>query len=1081
MNQSRCLRMSKLTLGLVAALAAAPVFAQSTSAGVGGTVTSSAGQPVAGAEVVITHVESGTVSRATTDASGRYTARGLRVGGPYQITVTKSGEGTKTEDNVYLTLNQVNTVNAALTGDATTTLETVVAVGMAGGADVFSATKMGAGTSVSRPTIEALPSVGGNIQDYIRLDPRIAQTSKADGSISAGGQNPRYNAIRVDGVSISDTFGLEPNSMPTRRQPVSMEAVEAINVDLSSYDVTITGATGAVIDAVTKSGTNEFHGSIYGAYRDGDWFGDDPATGAPFDGFEKEQSYGATFGGPILKDKLFFFANYEKQEWKSPGASLSDSAVGTGAITMDQVNEAVDIARSTWGYDAGGVGDTDGSTELEEYALKIDWNINENHRASLRYSKVDQSQLRTPSTGGTIINLSSTYYQQQKTIENYVAQVFSDWSDTFSTEFKASYRDYASTRIAPNTLANVKIYFGGDEGSPSGANIQIGQDVSTPMNAVATETWTGYGAGIWNLGDHELKFGVDYGDNDVYNMFAQNLYGAYEFYGLDNFRDGIWSSYVLHAPQIGKGFDSIAAKFSYKEYGFFVQDTWYVNNNLTLNFGLRADKPSVDGEPGYNAVAQDVFGYDNRSVGKNDWLWQPRFGFNYTFDFDRPTQLRGGLGLFRGISPQVWIGNAFSNTGLNYVRYDEDIGGAITWEDIPYQPDGTQQQRPTGAGAGGEMNVNLVDPDFEQPSVWKANLAFEHELPWNGIVASAEMLWTQVKSGLLYSHLNLGNADVTGQDGRDIYYNPARVGRPWNSASNRFGRDTRFNQVYLLENTDRGQTTQFTVALQKPWTEGSDWSYSLGYTYTNADEVSAMSNSTANSTWRYNYNFQANADAVGNSRYEIRDRVTGTLNWQHKFWGDYKTSVGLFYEGRSGRTYSYVYTNDANGDSYSFNDLFYVPSAPGDVLFGSLSSTGVFTPNPAMETAFFNWLSNNPDLAKYKGSVAPRNSGRADFVNSFDVRFSQELPGFFKGHKSEIWVDIMNVGNLINKDWGHIYDYGFFANEGVAAANGIYNGKYVYSFNEASVTKPTVANSGDGIGNTGVSQWSLQLGFRYKF
>jgi hypothetical protein len=315
MTQSNRVRMSKLTLGLLAVLATAPAFAQSTSAGLGGQVTGADGKPVGGAEVTITHVESGTVSRATTDASGRYVARGLRVGGPYNITIAKPGAGSTTEENIYLDLNASNTLNAALSSDVTT-LEAVQAVAVAG-SEVFSATKMGVGTAISRQVIESQPSIGGNIQDYMRLDPRVAFVDRASGSISAGGQNPRYNAIRIDGVSASDTFGLEGNNMPTRRQPVAMEAIEAINIDLANYDVTITGATGAVVDAVTKSGTNEFHGSVYGTYRDGDWFGDDP-TGVPFNGFEKEENYGLTIGGPLLKDKLFFFANYDKFKQAAP-------------------------------------------------------------------------------------------------------------------------------------------------------------------------------------------------------------------------------------------------------------------------------------------------------------------------------------------------------------------------------------------------------------------------------------------------------------------------------------------------------------------------------------------------------------------------------------------------------------------------------------------------------------------------------------------------------------------------------------------------------------------------------------------
>lgn len=1079
MNQSRRLRMSKLSLGLVAALAAAPAFAQSTSAGVGGLVTDNGGQPVAGAEVTITHVESGTVSRATTDASGRYTARGLRVGGPYQVIVTKSGSGTKTEDNVYLTLNQVNTVNAALTGDLTT-LETVTAVGFAGGSEVFSATKMGSGTSVDQVAIEALPSVGGNIQDFMRLDPRVTFVNRAEGSITAAGQNPRYNSISIDGVSASDTFGLEGNNMTTRRQPVSMEAIEAIDIKLSSYDVSSPTAAGATVNAVTKSGTNEFHGSVYGNYRDGDWFGDNP-EGQPFRGFTEEQTYGFTLGGPIVKDKLFFFANYEKFDQKAPGVDLSTTALGraTPVIDMDDIARAQQIAQD-YGINAGGLA-SNADTDLEEYALKVDWNINDNHRASLRYSKLEQNKLRIQGMGTSSVSLSSYWYTHQKTVESYVAQVFSDWSENFSTEFKASYRDYSAVRVTDSTAPSIRIFFGGSEAAPSGDSIYLGTEANTHGNTLLTETWDYYAAGTWTLGDHDLKFGANYSDNDIYNYFGANSYGTYTFYGLDNFASGRWSTYNL-SRETSPG--SIAADYSNSNLGLFIQDTWYVNNNLTLTLGLRADRPEVGETPQYNALAEQVFGYNNSQLFDGDFLIQPRFGFNYTFDSDRPTQMRGGIGLFQGDAPQVWVGNSFNTTGLNYVSYNYQSYDPA----VEFGPDGLNPTVPTGPGQLPTQNVNLVAHDFELPSSWKANLAIDHELPWYGLVASAELLLTKVNNGLYYQSLNIGPtpvagegpvANVIGPDGRALYWNPARTGRAWASGDARFGRDSRFNNVFLIDNTDKGKSQQFTVSLAKPWSTESDWSWSLGYTYTNATEVGPLTSSTASSGFGYQYGFNINEEVETTSRYEIKDRFSGNLNWKHKFFGDYETSVGLVYEGRSGRPYSYVFVNDANGDTRSANDLFYVPAGRGDVLFGTLSSAGVFTPNAAMENAFFAWLEANPQLARYAGQVAPTNGFRAGWVNTFDVRFSQELPGFFKGHKSEIWLDIQNVGNLINKDWGHIYDYGFFADARVATLQGIYNGQYVYNYSFAD--EPTVAN-GDADGfDQGVSQWSLQVGLRYKF
>jgi len=1137
MNQSRRLRMSKLSLGLVAALAAAPAFAQSTSAGVGGLVTDNGGQPVVGAEVTITHVESGTVSRATTDASGRYTARGLRVGGPYQVTITKSGSGTKTEDNVYLQLNQTSTVNAALTGDLTT-LETVTAVGFSGGSEVFSATKMGSGTSVDQVTIESLPSVNGNIQDYMRLDPRVTFSDRASGSITAGGQNPRFNKITIDGVSASDTFGLEGNNMPTQRQPVSMEAIEAIDINLSNYDVTMSGAAGANVNAVTKSGTNEFHGSVYGTYRDGDWFGDYPArvagatidvTGLPFDEYDDEKTWGVTLGGPIIKDKLFFFANYEKFKQTNigpAGKTLGTNPLSSGGADFDaaDVAEVQRIARDVWGFDAGDL-TGGGDTELEEYALKLDWNISDAHRASLRYSKLEQNRIRPEASTASVLALSSNWFNHVKTVESYVGQLFSDWSETFSTEFKVSFRDYSAIRVSPTNAPTIQVYF--DDGiatngnnNPIGTNsnsfagldaIRLGTERSSPGNALLTETWNYFGAATWTVGDHDLKFGAEYSENEIYNFFLQDSWGNYSFYvplvnGVSDFSNLINGRYFDYDLQTNPNDpNAIAARYKNKSMGFFVQDTWYVTPNLTLTLGVRADKPEASPNPPFNecfAAAPGTvnaacgtgysggFGIANNNTYNGDYIIQPRFGFNYTFDWERPAQLRGGVGLFQGDAPQVWVGNAYSSTGMNYTSYQNYTNPTL----VPFSPDGLNQNVPPGGS--GVRNVNAISGDFELPSVWKANLAIDVETPWNGIVASAELLLTDVKNGLFYRTLNVGPGYV-GPDGRMLYWNP-NSGRPFGNTSAgtgllapngaRTGRNTYFGDVFLLENTNKGKGQQLTVSLTKPFSSDSDWSWSVGYTHTNAEEVSALTSSTAGSGYGSQYGFNINEPTSSTARYEIKDRFSGSLNWSHKFFGDYATQVGLFYEGRSGRPYSYIFTGDANGDNRTFNDLFYVPAGPGDVLFGSLSATGQFTADPVMEARFWDWLSTQEGLSRYKGSFAPENGFTTGWVNTFDIRISQELPGFFKGHKSKVWLDIQNVGNLINKDWGHVIDYGFNANNAVASLQGIYNGQYVYGYRgnlngvpefgqSTALGLPTNADSQ----TNGISQWSLQVGLKYEF
>jgi len=1048
-------------------------------------VVSAAGAPVAGAEVTITHTESGTVSRATTDASGRYNARGLRVGGPYTITITKSGEGTKTEEGVFLNLNQVNTVNANLTGDvAATTLEAVQVMAVAGGSEIFSAYKMGTGSNVNRETIESLPSANRNIQDYIRLDPRISQVSKADGAISVGGQNTRYNAIRIDGIGAGDPFGLESNNLPTERQPVSMDAIEEINIDVANYDTTIAGGTGAVINAVTKSGTNNFGGTVYYAYRDKDLVRKE-LDGVRFNGFDDEKTYGMTLGGPIVKDKLFFFANYEKMERSAPGTSLTDTPYGRGTITDADIARAQRIATG-YGFDAGSLSAPSNDTEIEEYALKIDWNISDNHRAAVRYNKMEQTVARFPQISNSAVSLSSFWYDLPKTYESWMGELFSDWTENFSTEFKLSHKDYSAIRTPYSNLPQIQVRgFGGSANN----SLYFGTEQNSHVNAVESKELSAFGAGTWYVGDHTVKFGFDYSDNDLLNYYGRNLNGVYVFNNLADFEAGRINQYIVRAPREGGSYADIPAKYHLKNTGLFVQDSWAVNSNLTLQFGVRVDMPDFDDQKLYNQRIMDLYGYDN-TVLPDDKLVQPRFGFNYTFDSDRPTQLRGGVGLFGGAAPNVWLAGAYQNTGLNYTEYTVNSPSANFFTpnvDPPFIP---------ASGAGARQNVDIAEPGLKLPSVWKSNLAFDHELPWYGIVASAEFLYTKVNDGIYFERLDLYNAagagaTGVGQDGRDLFWNAAGYlpATPANRSSVQQGQNTALGQVggkanrptdmgdvMLMRNTDKGDGRQFTVGLNKPLME--NWGWSLAYTYTEASEVSPLTSSQNTSNWGSTLIGNANENVAYNSRYAIKDRVTASINWKKAFFGDYNTSVGLFYEGRSGRPFSYIYYNDLNGDAAStsgagyFNDLFYVPNGPGDVKW---------TGGAAMEQAFFDWLAKNPQLSRYQGQIAPANEFRTGFINTFDMRISQEFPGFMKEHKGELALDIMNVGNLLNKKWGRINDYGFNSTARVASYAGIdpATGKYIYNFTSADA--PQIQENNNDKGNTGVSRWSMQLTLKYKF
>ncbi|MDQ3510447.1 MAG: carboxypeptidase regulatory-like domain-containing protein, partial [Pseudomonadota bacterium] len=896
MTHNNRVRLSKLTLGLLAVLATAPVFAQSTSAGVGGRVVGADGQPVANAEVVIVHTESGTVSRAITGPDGRYNARGLRVGGPYTITTTAPGAGAGSQEGLYLNLDQVSQVDLSL-NDNVTTLGSVQAIAV-GGSEIFSSDKVGAGTLVTRETIDRLPSIGRNIQDYIRLDPRIAQTDKERSEISAGGQNIRFNNIRVDGVTINDGFGLEGNNLVTSRQPVSIDAIEEINISLANYDVSVSGYTGANVDAVTKSGTNKFSGTLFGVYRDGDWARDDIIPRSFFSPPQEEQTYGATFGGPLVKDRLFFFVSYENFE-----RTLGAPSILPSGISNQQIGRVQQIARDVHGFDAGAFAlPSELTFEVEDVLARIDWNISDNQRAYFRYNKSEQSEPFLRNIGSRSLSLSSFWQTNNKEFESAVVQLFSDWTDNFSTEFKLGRSDSSSLWQLNSRLPQIQICL--STTTCSGVDsIFIGAEQFRHVNILETETTTAFGAGTVFAGDHEVKFGAEYQANDIFNLFGRDQFGVYQFRGIDAFAAGTPSQFSVRYP-INGDINSIAAEFKLENLGFFIQDTWRVSNNLTVNYGLRLDVPKIDDRPPANPGASAVFGFDNTNTIDGNELLQPRAGFNYTFDSDRPTQLRGGLGLFAGTAANVWLANPFQNNGgVTLGEFFSSSGAGIVFSPDPDNQPGSRQN-PNAPTLNGPLD--LIDPNLKQPAVWKANLAIDHELPWWSVVASAELLLTSVEEAIYYENLNLGAASFQTQDGRLLYWgNPfAAANGSFNtgSANARGNRDRRFTDVTVARPTSKGRGEQLTVSLNKPRID--TWSWSLAYTFTSAEEVNPLTSSQAISNWGNSFRLNHNDNVAVNSIYAIRDRFSATLGWEKKFFGDYKTSVAAFYEGRSGRPFS---------------------------------------------------------------------------------------------------------------------------------------------------------------------------------
>jgi outer membrane receptor protein involved in Fe transport len=1032
-----------------------PASAQETAAGASGSVVDSSGVVTVGAVVELIHVPSNTVSKATTDANGRFAVRGLRVGGPYTVNVYVGGNKVAGLTDQYLRLGDTGNLNLI----AELLAEVVVSAGRLD--EIFDAARTGTGSTVTSERLAALPSISRNIQDYVRTDPRIAQTDKERGEISAGGQNTRFNNIRIDGVSTNDAFGLESNNLPTDRQPIPLDAIESINIALTNFDVSRSGFTGASIDAVTKSGTNEYKGSAYYITREADWVG--KRDGRKFTGFKKEETLGATFGGPIIQDKLFFFGSYEKFERAALAPTFGP--VGSGAnqivtgITTAQIQEVQNIAKNVWGFDAGSFDPPSAlNTEIEDVMVKFDYNINDSHRASLRLNRTEQSDPFLRNIGARELSLSGYWHVNNKKFESAVAHLYSDWTPNLSTEFSASVANQSSLWDIGDPRPAIRICL--NSNSCSGADsIWIGSERFRHVNILETETVNVFGAATYVMGDHAIKFGAEYESRDIFNLFGRDQYGYYEFYGINNFRNGTPAVYNLFYPTNG-GVETRAAAWTLENAAVFLQDTWTVNPELTVTAGVRVDMPIVGDKPAYNALASNFFGLRNDSTVDGNYLVQPRVSFNWRPEmFDRKTQVRGGVGLFQGIAANVWLSNPFSNNNViqSAIFVNNATAAGIRFSADPNNQPGVRP--PPGLGG----NVDFVSPDLQLPSAWKASFAVDHELPWYGLVASVETVLTEVEEGIWYVKPNLGRATGTAPDGRPYYWSTVTPGQFTGAASqNTSLRNRDFGVDSTIANpTSKGNGKQLTVSLQGP--QNPNWYWNVGYTYTEATEVNTLTSSQAASNWNNAVRVDPNANIAEKSVYAIKDRFTATLSYRKPLVADLVSSVGVFYEGRVGKPFTYTFVNDMNGDG-RVNDPLFVPNK-GDVTF---------TGGAAMENAFFSFLENNKQLAKYQGGIAAVNGSNAPWVHNVDLRFSQELP-VYGGFKGEVWVDVMNVGNMINKDWGRIEEVGFPGANGVVRFAGIQNGKYVYDFRGSDVRDLVLRD------NRAESRWAVQLGVKFKF
>ncbi len=1039
------------------------IFGQGiTTSDLSGFVTDKQNSPIAGVTVTAVHDASGTRAVTTTRANGQYIITGLRTGGPYTVTATAQNLQPETQKDIYLSLAQTQDVSFKLSD-----VVVMAAMEVTGNRDItFDTGKIGTSTAFSSTEISDLPTVRRDVQDLANLDPRISLTlnsSTGEFGVSAQGTNSRFNSFLIDGIQSNDPFGLNANNVSSTRSPIPLNSLAAVSIDLNPYDLTRTGFTGALINAVTKSGTNEFHGTAYTYYMGKTIRGTNPGTGPtdPYRGQRdvyRDSTTGFNFSGPIIKDKLFFFVAYEDYR-KTAAPTTASQVFRPDAASV----AAVTAAAQGWGYDVGSINGALTKAAQKTYLVKLDWNINDRQRATFTYRRIDGNFANPADYNGSSYTSTSTHwYQSNRVTDNFSVQLNSNWTPNFSTDAAAGYIKYNGTAV-PDGKPFPEIYVNGITGTNlvtgaavTNGQIDLGTNYSYQYNALFTKDYNGHLYGQYSWGDHTIKFGGDTDKTQYFDKFVQYYYGRYAFASPADFAAGYASFRQYQEAAPGFNIDASNANYSMTDFGALLQDTWKPNSRFTLMAGLRLDYPYIPGRPLYLPAFASTWGFSNSTTGTGNYTIAPRVGFIYNLPMARKTQIRGGLGLFQGTSPAVWIANAFDTNGsLNSVSAGSSTTNVHPATPVAtFNPDPNFVQTLPPPATGGTPNINVTDPNFKTPASWKANIAVDHTLPWFGLVATVEANFTQVEKAIYARSINLVKSGTL-PDGRDLY------------SSTKL--HTNFGTVIDLTNSNNGRGQSYTFALARHMKD--HWSATMAYTHTFATEVQPLTSSVATSSFNYRATINPNDDIARRSGYVTPDKfvVIGTREFDFFSRKNAKTRISGVFRLQTGHAYSWVFASDANGDGTNGNDAFYVPSGPTDPK--------VTWADPTQQAAFFDFV-NHSQLKNFMGQIVPPYNAYNPIQKTIDVHIEQEIP-LYRNVKFSVYLDCLNFANLFNRNWGVIngLDFGTGSNGyNRRVAGATYNAAtntYAYTFSSSTLSsQPTF---------TDLSRWQVQIGAKLEF
>ena len=1019
---------------LVVAMSINLLFAQGVTTGsLSGKVVDENNNPLKSATITAIHVPSGTKYGAISRSDGRFSILGMRVGGPYTVTATFTGYEKKTYDNVSIILGNTTDLEFKLVQSGVKTEEVIV---MGKPDPIINSDRTGAATTVSNTQIELLPTISRRIGDFTRLTP---QAKSGTFGLSFAGQDNRLNNITIDGSYINNSFGLagQPGDR-TGVAPVSLDALEQIQVNVAPYDVRQGNFVGAGVNMVTKSGTNNFVATAYYQLRNENFVGTEAASSKFNPGTFKYNMFGATLRGPIIKDKLFFFTNFETEGTTQPGttylANNGNDPVG-GNITRVQKADLDNLSKflkDKYGYETGPYQGYDFEVPALRFVLKFDYNLDEKNKISLRYNHLDSKTDVLLSNSSSLgfgnrrsstqaLNFKNSNYAIMENIRSIIAEWNSVISNNMSNNLIVGYRFHDESREQPGKLFPfVDILKDGT------TYTSFGTEPFTPNNKLDYSTIQLQNNFTYFLDNHTLLFGVSIEKYHSKNIFFPGSQSVYVFNSLQDFYNS------------ANGIDTITVRrFQYRwsnipgqnepvqpldvfYAGAYLQDEWNILNNLKLTGGVRVDIPFF-GDNGYVNPEMDtlkfkdengaIVQYRTEKLPDPKPLFSPRLGFNWDVFNDRTTQVRGGTGVFTGQPAYVWISNQIGNNGM-LTGFEQLENTKIR----PFKPDpDAYKPKEISGKPAASYELALTDPNFKFPQIWRSNLGVDQRLPLD-LIGSLEFIYSKDINGIYYINANLKDSDknFVGPDTRPRWTSGNRI-------------NNKISNAVVLKNQDEGYSWNFAATIEKPWS--NNWYAKIGYAY-GVSKNTVDAGSIAFGSWNNNqHSSNPNKPGLGFSAYTPDNRIFGAISYKLDYFDFGSTTFSLFFDSYSNGRSSYVMGGDMNGDGGTSNDLIYIPKDKSEMYFQEYTinytdnnnQKQTYTVTKDMQAnAWEAFIQQDDYLKNNRGKYAERNGVVLPMVTRFDFGIAQEFYTDLFGYRNglEIRLDILNLGNLINKDWG---------------------------------------------------------------